>query len=317
MKSSNLLRTVVSLLLVSLLIACGKDQGMQPSQSSGSNGQIGIGRVEQGVQDDIVQVAQAAGIFNTLLVALTSAGLVETLKSTGPFTVFAPSDEAFAKLPASTLHALLNNKEELKKLLLYHVLAGKVAAETAITLTEARTVEGRNIAIKYMGGELFINASKVVQADIEAKNGIIHVIDQVLIPPSNLIDTLVQAGQFNTLLAAIEAAGLKEILANEGPFTVFAPTDAAFAKIPAADLQALIDKPHELRKVLLYHVVEGKVSATEAKSLFQARTLSFSYIHFREINNELFVNDSKVIAADVNASNGIAHVIDAVLFPTN
>jgi uncharacterized surface protein with fasciclin (FAS1) repeats len=130
---------------------------------------------------DIVETAVAAGSFNTLAKALQAAGLVDTLKGPGPFTVFAPTDEAFAKLPAGTLDALLKDKAKLTKVLTYHVVAGKVTAADVVKLTSAKTVEGQSVSIDASNGVKVGNA-KVVKADVMASNGVIHVIDTVLIP---------------------------------------------------------------------------------------------------------------------------------------
>lgn len=131
---------------------------------------------------DIVETAIAAGSFTTLAKALTEAGLVDTLKGKGPFTVFAPTDEAFAKLPKGTVEALLKDKKKLTAVLTYHVVAGKVTAADAAKLTTAKTVNGQSIKISAKHGSLMINGAKVTQADIETANGVIHVIDSVILP---------------------------------------------------------------------------------------------------------------------------------------
>ena len=135
---------------------------------------------------DIVDTAVAAGEFKTLATALTAAGLVETLKGEGPFTVFAPTDAAFAKLPAGTLDMLLKpeNKEQLTAVLAYHVVAGKVTAADVAKLTEAETVNGAPVSIAVNGEKVMINEATVSGADVAASNGVIHVIDAVLLPPS-------------------------------------------------------------------------------------------------------------------------------------
>ena len=132
-------------------------------------------------QKDIVDTAVSAGQFNTLAKALTEAGLVETLKGKGPFTVFAPTDEAFAKLPAGTLEALLKDKAKLTAVLTYHVVAGKVMASDVVKLSEAKTVQGQNVKITTMSG-VMVNDAHVVKADVMASNGVIHVIDKVILP---------------------------------------------------------------------------------------------------------------------------------------
>ena len=136
---------------------------------------------------DIVDTAVAAGQFKTLAAALTAAGLVDTLKGPGPFTVFAPTDAAFAKLPAGTVDTLLKpeSKAKLTAILTYHVVAGKVMAADVVKLKEAKTVNGAMVAVKVDGGNVMINNAKVTTADIAASNGVIHVIDTVLLPPAN------------------------------------------------------------------------------------------------------------------------------------
>lgn len=133
---------------------------------------------------DIVDTAVAAGSFNTLAAALTAADLVDTLKSAGPFTVFAPTDDAFAKLPAGTVEMLLmpENKDKLVGILTYHVVAGKVMAADVVKLTSANTVNGQDVAIRVEDGTVFVNDSQVTAADVAASNGVIHVIDTVLMP---------------------------------------------------------------------------------------------------------------------------------------
>ncbi|MFZ5830547.1 MAG: fasciclin domain-containing protein [Planctomycetota bacterium] len=135
-------------------------------------------------QKDIVDTAVAADNFKTLVAAVKAAGLVETLKGTGPFTVFAPTDEAFAKLPEGTLESLLKpeNKEKLVAILTYHVVPGKVMAADVVKLDKAKTVQGGEIAIKTMDGKVMVNDAKVVKTDIVTKNGVIHVIDAVILP---------------------------------------------------------------------------------------------------------------------------------------
>jgi uncharacterized surface protein with fasciclin (FAS1) repeats len=134
---------------------------------------------------DIVATATEAGTFTTLLEAATAAGLVETLQGEGPFTVFAPTDEAFAALPAGTLEGLLADPEALKAILLYHVVSGEVTADQVVGLTSADSVEGSPIAIAIKDGKVYLNdAAQVVATDVRASNGIIHVIDQVILPPA-------------------------------------------------------------------------------------------------------------------------------------
>jgi len=130
----------------------------------------------------IVDTAVSAGSFNTLFAAVKAAGLVETLQSSGPFTVFAPTDEAFAKLPEGTVEGLLANPEQLKQVLLYHVVSGKVSSSQVVSLDRATTAQGSDVAIKVVDGNVMVNDAKVIQADVETSNGVIHVIDTVILP---------------------------------------------------------------------------------------------------------------------------------------
>ncbi|HKM54507.1 MAG TPA: fasciclin domain-containing protein [Isosphaeraceae bacterium] len=159
---------------------------------------------------DIVETAKAAGSFNTLLTAATEAGLVDTLKGDGPFTMFAPTDEAFAKVPEEMLNALLRDKAKLKEVLLYHVVQGKVMAADAVKLDSAKTVQGQPIMIKAQGGKVMINNAQVTSADIKASNGVIHVINSVLLPP---------AGEVS------DGAGKKRHGAGGRPSTPFSTSD--------------------------------------------------------------------------------------------
>ena len=278
---------------------------------------------------DIPTVATGDGRFKTLVAALGAAGLVDTLKGAGPFTVFAPTDAAFAKLPAGTVDALLKDPERLKGVLLYHVVPGKVPAAEVVKLTSAKTVQGSNVAIRVSGSTVFINDAQVTAADVDASNGIVHVIDTVLLPPAtsptpapapapqaqDIAATAIGDGRFKTLVTALGAAGLVDTLKGPGPFTVFAPTDAAFAKLPAGTVDGLLKDPERLKSVLLYHVVAGRVPAAEVVKLTSAKTVQGANVSVSSAGGVVKINDAQVIVADVNASNGIIHAIDAVLLP--
>jgi uncharacterized surface protein with fasciclin (FAS1) repeats len=144
--------------------------------------QNGMSDAKKAETKNIVETAVAAGSFKTLAAALQAAGLVETLSGKGPFTVFAPTDEAFAKLPAGTVEALLKDKEKLTAILTYHVVAGNVPSSEVVKLTSAKTVNGQDVKIKVMDGKVMVNNAHVVKADVKASNGIIHVIDTVILP---------------------------------------------------------------------------------------------------------------------------------------
>ena len=135
-----------------------------------------------GYKKDIVDTAVAAGSFETLVAAIRAAGLVETLKGEGPFTVFAPTDEAFAKLPEGTIEALLKDKDKLTAILTYHVVAGKVMAADVVKLSSAKTVQGQEVDINASSKGVMVDNANVIKTDIEASNGVIHVIDTVILP---------------------------------------------------------------------------------------------------------------------------------------
>jgi uncharacterized surface protein with fasciclin (FAS1) repeats len=270
-------------------------------------------------EKNIVETAVAAGDFKTLASLLTQTGLVDTLSNGGPFTVFAPTDAAFAKVPKATLDALAENPAQLKSVLLYHVVPGRVTAADVVKLTSAKTLEGRSLAIKVVDGSVLVDGAKVTAPDVMASNGVIHVIDSVLIPkaapPQNIVKTAVAAGQFKTLASLLTKAGLAGTLQGKGPFTVFAPTDAAFAKVPKATLAALGKNKAKLRAVLLYHVVKGKVTAAQAMKLRSAKTLNGASLPIRVSGGKVLVGGAAVTKADVTASNGVIHVVDKVLIP--
>ncbi len=269
---------------------------------------------------DIIDTAVADGRFTTLAAALTAAGLIDTLKGEGPFTVFAPTDDAFAKLPAGTVEDLLKpeNKQALTDILLYHVVSGKVMAADVVNLKNAETVLGKNIKIIVKDGKVFINNAEVIITDIETSNGVIHVIDTVILPLNNIVDTAVADGRFTTLAAALTAAELVDTLKGEGFFTVFAPTDDAFAKLPAGTIDNLLkpENKQALTDILLYHVVSGNVMSADVVNLTSAPTLLGKDIKITVKDGKVFLNDTvQVIITDVEASNGVIHVIDAVLLP--
>ena len=266
----------------------------------------------------IVDIAVGAGRFETLVAALGAAGLVETLQGEGPFTVFAPTDDAFAKLPEGTVEALLGDIPALTEVLLYHVVSGDVRASDVVRLDSAMTVQGDAVSIEVDGDMVMVGGARVLVTDIEASNGTIHVIDAVLTPPQELgtiVDIAVGAGRFETLVAALGAAGLVETLQGEGPFTVFAPTDDAFAKLPEGAVEALLGDIPALTEVLLYHVVSGDVRASDVVRLDSAMTVQGDAVSIEVDGDMVMVGGARVLVTDIEASNGTIHVIDAVLIP--
>jgi transforming growth factor-beta-induced protein len=271
-------------------------------------------------QKDIVDTAVAAGSFNTLVTALTEAGLVETLKGEGPFTVFAPTDAAFAALPEGTLASVLKpeNSDLLTSILTYHVVAAEVMSGQVVKLNSASTLNGQRVPVSVADGIVSLGAAKVTAVDIACSNGVIHVIDRVLMPSTDdLVATAVKAGDFGTLVAAVQAAGLVETLMGTGPFTVLAPTDAAFAKLPAGTVESLLkpENREQLAKILTYHVLPGRIYAEDALRLREFATVESSPVRFSVDDERVTVAGATVVATDIEATNGVIHVIDAVIMP--
>lgn len=274
----------------------------------------------QAATQDIVDTAVGAGSFKTLAAALQAADLVGALKAKGPYTVFAPTDEAFAKLPKGTVETLLKpeNKQKLIDVLTYHVVKGKVVAGDVVKLSGATSLNGQQIDIKVAGGKVSVDKATVLKTDIECSNGVIHVIDQVILPATdNIPATAAKAESFKTLLAAAKAAGLVEALSAKGPLTVFAPTDEAFAKLPAGTVETLLkpENKSKLVSILTYHVVPGRVYSIAALAAGKAKTLQGQSVSIAVQSGSAMVNNAKLVATDLDASNGVIHVIDSVIMP--
>ncbi|MFZ4750890.1 MAG: fasciclin domain-containing protein [Phycisphaerales bacterium] len=271
----------------------------------------------------IVETAVAAGSFKTLVAAVQAAGLVETLNGAGPFTVFAPTDEAFAKLPAGTLEMLLKpeNKAKLAAILTYHVVPGAVKAADVVKLKNAGTVNGQRVDIKVDGAKVTVDGAAVTATDIACSNGVIHVIDNVILPvDGTIVDVAAKNGSFNTLVAAVKAAGLVETLSGKGPFTVLAPTDAAFAKLPAGTLEMLLkpENKKQLVDILSYHVVPGVAAYSDAVvKMTEVPTVLGSPIAVKVVGGKVMLNGATVVTADVEATNGVIHVVDTVILPAS
>lgn len=268
----------------------------------------------------IVDTAVAAGNFKTLAAALQAADLVDALQGEGPFTVFAPTDDAFAKLPKGTVEGLLKPqaRSALTGILTYHVVPGAVDSSKVVKLSNAKTLNGQRVDIAVKDGKVSVDGATVTAVDIQCSNGVIHVIDSVILPASDdLATTASKAGTFKTLVAAAKAAGLVGALTGEKPLTVFAPTDDAFAKLPKGTVENLLkpENKERLKQILLYHVVAGRVYSDDALKLKEAQTLAGADLKIAAGGKGAFVNKAKLMALDIEASNGVIHVIDSVLLP--
>ena len=282
---------------------------------------------------DIVETAKAAGSFNTLVAALGAADLEDALKGPGPFTVFAPTDQAFADLEAANpgiTAALLADKEALTRVLTYHVAMGKVPAADVVTLDGSYTTTlGKELVwIDVVDGGVFLNGtSEVISPDIHASNGIIHVIDEVLVP-MDIVEVAKSVPAFSTLVFAVGEAGLGETLsAPNGPYTVFAPTNDAFAAVDADLLDTVLGDIDLLTAVLTYHVlpdvylsgdVAGWVGGNSPATVQGSVIAVGDGFVLNPGANALGINDAQIVldgGIDIKTSNGVIHIIDAVIVP--
>ncbi len=327
----------------------------------------------------IAQIVMTDPNFSTLATAVEAAGLSQTLMG-GQYTVFAPTNAAFAKLPSDALAAALNDPALLRSILLYHVVPGKVTAKQVMGMSSAKTAQGGSVLINVMGGKVMIDNATVTKADVMACNGIVHVVDTVLMPAmaaapapapatvtvttpapapapvstapaatdimaipampvgmtgttttttttadttatttdmaaSNTVyDLIVSDERFSTLRDLLSDAGLTDLLINN-EFTVFAPTNDAFAAVDPDTLALIASDPDTLKAVLTYHVVQGKVTADQVAAASQLRSEQGASLNFKLDGTTQMVNEAMVDGAGMEASNGFIYAINQVLLP--
>lgn len=322
-KHTNVYRMVFLFVLAFATVSCDKEDDMTSMQVSSESKDIAyvlenFSSVNAGVtEDDFLKKGKKVPTFKTLVAALVQEKLVSTIAKE-ELTIFAPSDEAFAALGLNESN--IGTVPNLKEILLYHAVSGKVYS-TMLTSKFVPTVNGAAVKIDVSSG-VMVNDANVVKADIKAMNGVIHVIDKVLLPPSrNLVEVaLANAPEFSILVAAVQKAKLVETLSTGGPFTVFAPTNAAFAalltELKVSSLDALPEET--VKNVLLYHVVSGRVFSTDLQS-GPVNTLNGTF----NVNlSNLKITDANMREAglvpsllNIQATNGVIHVIDRVILP--
>ncbi len=269
-------------------------------------------------QTTVVDIVVNSPDHETLEAAVIAADLAGTLSGPGPFTLFAPTDTAFDALPAGTVDDLLADPSgALTDILLYHTLAADVRSTDLSNGQIATTINGKDITVSIDNGNVFINDAQVTVADIVTDNGVVHVIDAVLIPPViTVVDIVVNSPDHETLEAAVIAADLAGTLSGDGPFTLFAPTDAAFEALPDGTLDALLADPSgDLTDILLYHTLAADVRSTDLSDGQMATTINGQEITVSISNGNVFINDAQVTVADIVTDNGVVHVIDGVLLP--
>ena len=281
------------------------------------------------LRSDVVQLAQSNADLSILVEAISAAGLVDTLKGAGPFTVFAPTNAAFAALLSElgvTKAQLLANKPLLTAVLTYHVIAAKVE-KAQIPLGKAvKTVQGSVLKVEANNNVLTITdgrnrTSRIIATDLQARNGVVHVIDRVLLPPNKtIVETAQSLSQFSILVEAVVAADLQSTLSGSGPFTVFAPTNDAFVallgELGLTKDQLLANKAL-LVKVLTYHVLPGLKLKAELPLNTPIATVEGETL---QISSSLVITDQRsrmtnIIQTDVLTSNGVIHAVDRVLLP--
>ena len=274
-----------------------------------------------GSSNTIMDLVAADARFKTLAAAVNAAGLGEVLSGAGPFTVFAPTDAAFESLPEGTVEALLTEegKTSLISILKNHVVSGRADLSSALGAGSISNLENNTLKVTFSEGSVRVNDAVLRQADVSTSNGIVHIIDSVLVPtkegPTSILETANKAGSFKTLLAAVETAGLEDYLESGESVTIFAPTDAAFNKLPAGTVEQLL-KPENRKKletVLINHALQGSVGAGTALSQGTAETLGNQTLTFKIKEGRFQVNGITIDTVDLVCSNGIIHVVDEVI----
>ena len=304
--------------------------------------------------DPAATAASNNPVLSTLVSAVAQAGLVDTLNGDGPFTIFAPSNDAFAALPPADLEAVLADKDLLTSILTYHVVAGKSLDAAALGVAGSlETVNGGSLEFGADGTT--VNGANVICSDVTTANATVHIIDTVLMPPaeemsgSSMTDSSAMMapsgsgcaavpadgeGSFggmandpaataasnnpvlSTLVSAVAQAGLVDTLNGDGPFTIFAPTNDAFAALPAADLQAVLADTDLLTSVLTYHVIAGQsLSSQELIEMGTATTVNGADLVITDVDGTLTVNGIPTVCMDVPTANATVHIIGGVLLP--
>ena len=316
----------------------------------------GKGSLKGMAKDPAATAASNNPALSTLVAAVKAAGLVDTLNGPGPFTIFAPANSAFAKLPAGTVETLVKpeNKATLTSILTYHVIPGaKLSSKDLAKMPSLTTVNGQKLAVKVSGKSITVNGStKVVLADVKVANGTVFIIDSVLMPTSPKADAAPVASEeaaakvgvpatgagslkgmaqdpaataasnnpaLSTLVAAVKAAGLVDTLNGPGPFTIFAPINSAFEKLPAGTVETLVKPENKstLTGILTYHVIAGKkLSSADLIKGGTFVTVNGASVKITGSGSTLMINGkAKTVLADVQVANGTVHLIDSVLMP--
>ncbi|MEM6428608.1 MAG: fasciclin domain-containing protein [Deinococcota bacterium] len=270
----------------------------------------------------VVEIVSSDAQLSTLTSVVVATGLVEVLEQRGSYTIFAPTNDAFAAVPESVLQALLADPAALLGVLEYHIVPGALVAANVVQGSAATTLFGEDVT--FDGAT--ISGANIIATDLMATNGVVHLIDSVILPGSlglgepeeldDLVELVTSEPQFSTLATALEAADLLDVL-RSGTFTVFAPTNDAFAKVPREDLNALLADVDALRDVLTYHVLVGDAIQKDLINFEDgsAGTVQGDDVMIGVMDGMVMVNDASIVSENIIASNGVIQVIDTVLIP--
>ena len=265
--------------------------------------------------NSIYDIVSNSTNHSTLKTAIDACSLDGYLSGPGPLTLFAPTDAAFNLLPAGTVTALLNDIPQLTDILKHHVVGDSVMSGMLSNNQTVTTLLGTNVTVTINASGVFIDNAQVTLADIVADNGVVHVIDAVLLPPNSIYDIVSNSTNHSTLKTAIDACSLDGYLSGPGPLTLFAPTDAAFNLLPAGTVTALLNDIPQLTDILKHHVVGDSVMSGMLSNNQTVTTLLGTNVTVTINASGVFIDNAQVTLADIVADNGVVHVIDAVLLP--
>ena len=287
--------------------------------SHAANGMIGS-IIVNSPSNSMYDIVSNSNDHTTLKTAIDTCSLDGVLSGNGPFTLFAPTDAAFNNLPAGTVTALLNDIPALTQILQHHVVGDSVMSSMLTNGQIVTTLLGTDLTVTINSTGVFIDNAQVTVADLIADNGVVHVIDVVLIPATatnSVYDIVSNSTSHTTLKTAIDACGLDGLLDGPGPFTLFAPTDAAFNLLPAGTVSALLNDIPQLTDILKHHVVGDSIMSGMLSNGQIVTTLLGTNITvtINSANGSVYIDNAMVTLADLNADNGVVHVIDAVLMP--
>ncbi|MCX6045649.1 MAG: fasciclin domain-containing protein [Chloroflexi bacterium] len=311
------------LLILSLLLAACSASGPRPTPTTAAPTVIAtIAEPTPTLQPmDVADTLAAAGDFATLVTALQVANLSESLKGSDPVTIFAPTDQAFAALAPG----LLDNQDRLAEVLRYHIAATRVTSDSLTSGATVKTLLGNELKVSQEGKIIKVNDATIIATPIQATNGVIYVLDKVLLPPAKasaanskatISEVLLTDERFSTLVDALKATGVYTELQGAGPFTLFAPEQDAFSNLPSPLVGSLFRGPEVWTRVLNYHVISGKkLLAADFTDQQVEQTLEGSTLVFSKQGATTLVGEAKIIQTDIQASNGVIHVIDKVLVP--